>query len=324
MGLLRRVVDKGYANRIWGAAAEFPGGSGRRCCVCEKPMILVPSGLGGTDPLVDVCRRCQFVWFDPTEFEGAPLLPKMARPQIPQEALEAAGRLQAVEIARAWRTRYPASDLPSMETIPAILGLPVEEEATVVSRIPWVTWGLAFLMALAGVLQLAKPGLVADWGFIASDPFRKGGLTLVTAFFLHSGVFHFASDLWFMLVFGDNVEEFLGRFNFALLMFVAGLVGAAAHGLLGDTSTPLVGASGAISGVIVFYAMRFPDAKLRYFRLLSGRWVSMPASLALGFWVFSQVFASGDWIGGLSDVSLWAHLGGAATGFWFWWMWRND
>jgi membrane associated rhomboid family serine protease len=324
MGLMRRVVDRSYANRIWGAAAEIPTGSGRKCCVCEKPMTLVPSGPSERDPLVDVCRRCQFVWFDPAEFEVAPLLPKVVEPEFPQEALEAAARFQARQVAHEFRLRYPQSDLPSVESIPAILGLPVEEDATVVSRLPLVTWVIAFAVALVGVLQLAKPGLIQDWGFIAADPFRKGGLTFITAFFLHSGVFHFASDLWFLLVFGDDVEEFLGRLNFALLLFVAGLVGAGTHGLLGDSHVALVGASGAISGVIVFYALKFPDARLRYFRLLSGRWVTMPASVALGFWVFSQLFASRDWIGGMSDLSLLAHLGGAATGFWFWWMWRND
>jgi membrane associated rhomboid family serine protease len=125
-------------------------------------------------------------------------------------------------------------------------------------------------------------------------------------------------------VFGDNVEEVLGRFNFALLLFVAGALGAATHGVLGDSHVPLVGASGALSGVIVFYAMKFPDAKLRYFRLWSGRWITMPASLALGLWVFSQLFASSSLIGGRSDLSLLAHLGGATVGFGFWWLWRND
>jgi membrane associated rhomboid family serine protease len=323
MGLLRRLVDRTFANHLWVAAMDIPTGSGRNCAICHKPMTLVPWGPAEPDPLVDVCRRCQFVWFDPTEFEAAPHLPKVVQRQLPQEALEATARLQAVEIARDWQVRYPASDLPSARAIPAILGLPLEDEGTFVSRIPLVTWGIALLMTFAGILQLAKPGLIQEWGFIATDPFRKGGLTAVTAFFLHSGLFHFASDLWFLAVFGDDVEEFLGRLNFALLLFVAGLVGAGAHGLLGDSHVPLVGASGALSGVIVFYALKFPDARLRYFRLLSG-WITMPASLALGFWVFSQLFASRDWVGGQSDLSLLAHLGGAAVGFGFWWMWRND
>ncbi|MEA2434963.1 MAG: hypothetical protein QOG54_2420 [Actinomycetota bacterium] len=324
MGLLRRVVEKGYANHIWGASSELPTGSGRKCAVCEKPMTLVPSGSNERDPLVDVCRRCQFVWFDPAEFETAPLLPVTVEPELPQEALEVAARLQARQVARDFRKRYPASDAPSASALPGLLGLPIEEQGTVVSRMPLVTWGLALAMLIAGFVQLAKPGLIQEWGFIATDPARKGGLTLITGFFLHSGIFHFASDLWFLFVFGDDVEEFLGRFNFALMLFVAGLVGAAAHGLLGDSHVPLVGASGALSGVIVFYALKFPDARLRYFRLLSGNWVTMPASLALGFWVFSQLFASRDWVGGQSDVSLLAHLGGAAVGFGFWWLWRND
>jgi membrane associated rhomboid family serine protease len=84
----------------------------------------------------------------------------------------------------------------------------------------------------------------------------------------------------------------------------------------------LVGASGGISGIIVFYGLRFPQARLRYFRLF--RWFSMPALAATGFWVVTQLLAAREQLSGASDVSALAHLGGALVGLGFWFMWRHD
>jgi membrane associated rhomboid family serine protease len=149
-----------------------------------------------------------------------------------------------------------------------------------------------------------------------------GGLTLITSFFLHAGVAHVLSNVYFLLVFGDNVEDFLGRFNVVLLLLVPTLAGELVHGLFApESDAPLIGASAGISGIIVFYSTKFPDRRLRFFRLF--RWFSMPASAALGFWAFSQILAARDQLSGSSDVSALAHIGGALVGLWFWFLWRN-
>ncbi len=124
-----------------------------------------------------------------------------------------------------------------------------------------------------------------------------GGLTFATNFFLHGGLV--ALD-WktciSLLIFGDNVEDDLGRWRYALLIAVSALVGDVCH-VLGNlhgahSMIPSIGASGGISGVIVFYALRFPHAQLGmmlrygfYFR-----WIRFPAYVAMLFWFLLQLF----------------------------------
>jgi membrane associated rhomboid family serine protease len=89
-----------------------------------------------------------------------------------------------------------------------------------------------------------------------------------------------------------------------------------------DPLTPLVGASAGVSGIVIFYGLRFPKAKLRYFRLF--KWFSMPAATGVLFWAISQVIGSRAGLLPSPAVSVFAHLGGAAVGLWFWFMWRDD
>lgn len=277
-----------------------------------------------TAVVVDVCQRCQLVWFDPREFESAPATHVAPALRLTDEQLEPIARIQAAEIAHEWKLK-PGAELSAEDLmmVPAALGLPLEEEATVVNRLPWVTWGLAIAIFIGGVVSLYSPEIVREWGLIPTLAFRDGGLTFITSFFLHAGLFHLFTNLYFLVVFGDNVEDFLGRFNYVMLILAAALAGEGAHALFSpDRFTPLVGASGAISGVIVFYGLRFPQAKLRYFRFF--KWFSMPALAGTGFWLVTQLLAARSQLSGSSDVSALAHLGGAVVGLWFWFMWRHD
>ncbi|HYI44215.1 MAG TPA: rhomboid family intramembrane serine protease [Actinomycetota bacterium] len=319
MGPLRRILTKDFVNALWSSAVEHGTPGGSDCPVCEQAMVQSKTSL-----VVDVCRRCLLVWFDRGEFDAAPVTPVAPRLRLTDEQLEPIARMQAAEIAHEWRLK-PGSELSAEDLmmVPAALGLPLEEEATVVNRLPWVTWGLAFVIFLVGAITLWNPGLVQQWGLVPALASRRGGLTFVTSFFIHAGFFHLLTNLYFIVVFGDNVEDFLGRLNYVLLIVAAALAGDGAHALFSqERFTPLVGASSAISGIVVFYGLRFPQAKLRYFRLF--RWFSMPAIAATGIWLLSQLFATRDPLSGANEVSVFAHLGGAAVGFWFWFIWRHD
>jgi membrane associated rhomboid family serine protease len=101
------------------------------------------------------------------------------------------------------------------------------------------------------------------------------------------------------------------------------LVGAGVHAAFSPAAlTPSVWASAAIAGIVVFYGLRFPQAKLRYFRLF--RWFSMPALAATGFWIVTQLIAARTELSGAGDVPALAYIGGAVAGLAFWFMWRND
>ncbi len=151
--------------------------------------------------------------------------------------------------------------------------------------------------------------------FIPTEWYRVGGATLIASFFLHAGVWHLVGNTYFLVVFGDNVEDQLGWKRFAFLLLVAHIAGVAAHGLIDPrSSVPLIGASAGISGVIAYYAVAFPKARLGvlFFFLF---WLRLPAYAWLVLWGLFQLLTAHAQLAGTTNVSALGHLGGAAVGF---------
>jgi membrane associated rhomboid family serine protease len=207
------------------------------------------------------------------------------------------------------------------EVVPGALGLPFEEDDRPLERLPVVTWLCVLAVAIGSAIGFLWPDVRAEWSLDPDDPFKLGGITLLTSLVLHGGLFHATTSLWFLAMFGDDVEDYLGHGTFAGLLGVAAVFGGIAHVLLAPGDEPMLGAGVAVTAMVAFYALRFPQARLRYFRLF--RWLTMPASLAMGFWIFSQVVGARDQISGDADVSYAAHIAAAAVGLWFWFLWRN-
>ena len=145
----------------------------------------------------------------------------------------------------------------------------------------------------------------------------EGWAGLVTHMFLHGGLMHLAGNLLFLWIFGDNLEHRLGHGGFALFYLVAGL-GAAGLQILADPGSmvPMVGASGAIAGVLGGYLLLFPRAEvdLLVIILVFFKVFTIPAWVMLGIWFALQVFgglSSGAEIGG---IAYWAHTGGFLVG----------
>jgi membrane associated rhomboid family serine protease len=137
-------------------------------------------------------------------------------------------------------------------------------------------------------------------------------LTLITYQFLHGGVLHLFSNMLFLWVFGDNVEDAMGHLRFLVFYLLCGVAGGLAHAAaLPSSPYPLVGASGAVAGVIAAYLMLHPRVRVWVlaFRVLPLR---VPAGWVLGVWVVTQLtmvlLAPAD------GVAWWAHVGGMATG----------
>jgi len=151
------------------------------------------------------------------------------------------------------------------------------------------------------------PALVPDW------------LTLLTCTFLHGGWMHFLGNMWFLYIFGDNVEDRLGHAGYALFYLAAGVVASAAHLAAGPGSTvPTVGASGAIAGVMGAYLHLYPKSKVLALVPLGFILTTLlvPASLFLVVWFGIQLLqgtlsSAGE--GG--GVAWWAHIGGFALGY---------
>ena len=140
---------------------------------------------------------------------------------------------------------------------------------------------------------------------------------LVTSMFLHGSWMHLIGNLWFLWIFGDNVEDSMTRPRFAAFYLLCGLAAALAQVVAGPGSGgPMVGASGAISGVMGAYLVLYP--RVRVFALLPLGFflttVALPAWAMLVYWVAIQVLSGVASIGQAGGVAFWAHVGGFAAG----------
>jgi membrane associated rhomboid family serine protease len=140
--------------------------------------------------------------------------------------------------------------------------------------------------------------------------------TPLTSMFLHGGWFHLIGNMWFLWVFGNNVEDSMGRFRYFFFYLICGLAAATAQTLVNPASAvPMVGASGAISGVMGAYVVLYPKVRVHMLVIL-GIFITrivVPAYLMLGYWFLLQLVG-----GGLSTeeggVAFWAHAGGFVAG----------
>ncbi len=137
--------------------------------------------------------------------------------------------------------------------------------------------------------------------------------TLVTYMFMHAGWMHLIGNMAFLWVFADNVEDAFGHVSFVLFYLICGLAGAAAHVLMfPDSHAPLVGASGAVSGVLASYFIMFPKVKITVMAYIIP--LRLPAWVVLGGWVAIQVFSIFNSNPEKQAVAWWAHVGGFVAG----------
>ncbi|WP_353181180.1 rhomboid family intramembrane serine protease [Bosea sp. (in: a-proteobacteria)] len=197
------------------------------------------------------------------------------------------------------------------------------------TRSAFITYGLVAaciavqLLLRFGPQQESEIAVMAGFGLIPSVLFgtavlpeglahAPAWLTPFSNILLHASFAHLLGNLLFLWVFGDNVEDAMGHARFLAFFFLCGLGGSLAHALAYPASEqPLVGASGAISGVIAAYLMLYPRVRVWG---LAFKWipVHIPAVYTLGGWIVFQ--AASAWFDPQGDIGWWAHLGGLATG----------
>jgi membrane associated rhomboid family serine protease len=138
--------------------------------------------------------------------------------------------------------------------------------------------------------------------------------SIVYSMFLHGGILHIAGNMLFLWVFGNNVEDRLGRARFLLFYFACGFAATLAQSYVtSDSTTPMVGASGAVAGVLGAYLLMFPRARVTTIVF----WVAtdLPAAVVLGGWFVLQLFSSvGSVRGGAGGIAYVAHIGGFIAG----------
>lgn len=194
-------------------------------------------------------------------------------------------------------------------------------------RFPVVTWLLIILNTLAFLyeFQLSPAALekfIRIWGLVPTRLIaypESAWDTIFTAMFLHGGWFHILSNMWFLLIFGDNIEDRLGAGRYLLFYLLSGVAAALMQVYILQTSSdPMIGASGAIAGVLGAYLISFPRARIAsivpIFFIFTI--VEIPASIFLLFWFVSQLFSGWLLLEGSngSGVAWWAHIGGFLFG----------
>jgi len=174
---------------------------------------------------------------------------------------------------------------------------------------PFVNIGLIVLNCLVFVYEIMLgEGLrdfMFDWGLVperlglalhaGSGPLASASLTLVTSMFLHGGWAHLLGNMWYLWIFGDNIEDRLGHVRYLLFYLAGGIVAALIQYVsAAGSAVPTVGASGAIAAVLGAYAIAFPHVKVTtliplfpFFRV-----VALPALLVLGLWFVFGVVAA--------------------------------
>jgi membrane associated rhomboid family serine protease len=157
--------------------------------------------------------------------------------------------------------------------------------------------------------------LIAKYGVLHLPVYAP----IVSSMFLHGSLAHFAGNMLFLWIFGDNVEDRLGHVGYALFYLAGGVVASLAHVLAGPASTvPTIGASGAIAAVMGAYMLLYPRAHIQTMVIfvVIVRIVSVPAVVWLGIWFVFQIIAGAQSSGvpGQGGVAWWAHAGGFAFG----------
>ena len=214
--------------------------------------------------------------------------------------------------------------------------LPISDDNRGSRTQPIVTW---FLIA-ANVLiffyqsslgEAAHLRFLNDWAVVPAEiTAGQAYFTLITTAFLHGSWFHLGSNMLFLWIFGDNVEDVMGHVKYLAFYLLTAVAASYAQVLVDpDSRVPMVGASGAVSGLLAAYIVMFPHGKIRTL-VIFGIFISammVPAWVMIGYWILLQVISGlgslstiGDQQGG---VAFFAHIGGFIAGLVLVWVFRD-
>jgi len=199
--------------------------------------------------------------------------------------------------------------------------LPIGDDNSSVRTVPIVTYALIVLNVLFFFVELGSgEAFITKWAFVPSrflaDP-AADFITLFTSMFMHGSWLHLGSNMLYLWIFGNNVEDRFGQGPFLVFYLLCGLAATALQLAFSlDSNVPNLGASGAIAGVLGSYVLLFPQSRVNV--LQYQRVIPMPALIVIGFWFVLQLFSG---IGSIADtadtggVAYMAHIGGFIAGF---------
>ena len=201
---------------------------------------------------------------------------------------------------------------------------PIGDDNTGRRSTPVVTYALIAINVVVFLLELQQgDSFIREWAFtpvkFGAEPVSQVD-NIFTAMFLHGGWMHLFGNMLYLWIFGDNVEDRLGKPLYILFYLVTGIAATMAqYAVVPGSSIPNVGASGAIAGVLGVYLVMFPKARVNVI-VPGGMVMALPALIVLGFWMVLQVFsgvgaiATTDETASTGGVAYMAHVGGFIAG----------
>ena len=196
---------------------------------------------------------------------------------------------------------------------------------------PYVTCTLIALNILIFFYQIGleeniRTSLIFEYGFKPSQLFSNENslnfnqsslLTIFTSMFLHGGLFHLLGNMLFLWIYGNNVEDSMGHIKFLIFYLLCGLAASLLQAIVSfDSSIPMIGASGAVSGVLSAYFLLYPKARVLTLvvLLIFITFIRIPAGLLIGFWFLSQIINAYFNDPNSPGVAWYAHIGGFLMG----------
>lgn len=194
-------------------------------------------------------------------------------------------------------------------------------------RFPFINLMLILINVLAFIYEIqmdpsALREFIFEWGLIParllSDP-STAWLTIFTSMFLHGGWFHIINNMWVLFIFGDNVEARMGGIRYLIFYLLSGVAAVFLQTyILPSSNVPMIGASGAVAGVLGAYLILFPQSRIASLVpiLFIFTIIEIPAMIFLLFWFASQLYSGLFAIQGSSGsgIAWWAHIGGFLFG----------
>ena len=197
---------------------------------------------------------------------------------------------------------------------------PIGDDNSSRRTLPVVTYALIALNVLVFFIELNQgESFIRQWAVVPRQLVTNPSAeipTIFTSMFMHAGWMHLLGNMLFLWIFGDNVEDHLGRAKFLIFYLVCGIAATLAQvAVSAESNIPSLGASGAISGVLAGYLVFFPKGRVRV--LMRGRVVALPALVVIGLWIVLQIisgiasFTQSAQTGGIAYM---AHIGGFVAG----------
>ena len=288
---------------------ERPHHESLGCPACRVPMAALRT-LGEPEVEIDRCGRCGGYWLDRSELPAV------------KQVLSGVRRSLDMDRGRSSVALYEWPDSFDVEANPGkmgewlfvlLSGVPREIWFAPTRKPVW-TWAFVATCVLLGVYALASgttDALAHGFGMVPSEISEGRRLaTLISSIFLHGGALHLAVNMYFLWIFGDNVEDAMGRLAYPVFFLVGGVAAALTEVAVDPASAQaMVGASGAVSALMGAYVVMFPRARLRVavpFNVLE-----IPALFFAAFWGLVQLLF---YFAGIGGVAWWAHLGGLIAG----------